>query len=82
MILDTADAPEDPIERLMWLSGVREQVERELDGLFEESYFWARMTGRLEEAVSLALHSRRRVLAFTRAGNEKVGRSVRWRDGN
>jgi hypothetical protein len=82
VILNLYDAPDDPIERLMWLSGVREQVEREMTGEWREAYFTARLTGRLPEALALRLHSRKRVMAWTRQGNELRGRMVRWGDGN
>lgn len=77
-ILNLEDAPDDPIERLIWLGGVAEQVRRELDPQFQQAYFWARFTGRFSEALSLGLHSRKRVMAWTRAENEQRGRMVRW----
>jgi hypothetical protein len=80
-ILNLAGAPDDPIERLIWLSGVKEQVTRELDHEFRLAYFWCRFTGRLDEAMKLDLHSHRRVLGFTRAENEARGRMIRWGDG-
>lgn len=77
-ILNLDGAPEDPIERLIWLGGVAEQVQRELDPQWRQAYFWARFTGRLPEAMALGLHSRKRVMAWTRAENEQRGRMVRW----
>lgn len=80
-ILNLPDMPEDPIERLVYLSGVKEKVDRELDDLYQWAYFWARFTGRLNAALKLGYHSRKRVMAYTRAGNEAYGRTVRWGDG-
>lgn len=80
-ILNLRGAPEDPIERLLWLGGVDEAVKKELDGLFAQAYFWARFTGRLDAALALGLHSRKRVMAYTRAENESRARMIRWGDG-
>lgn len=80
-ILDLSGAPDDPIERLIWLGGVLEQVQAELDPEWREAYFWARFTGRLDDALRLSLHSRKRVMAYTRAENEHRGRMIRWGDG-
>jgi hypothetical protein len=80
-ILDLSTAPDDPIERLIWLSGVKEQVDREMDAQWTEAYFWSRFTGRLDTALALNLHGRKRVMAYTRAGNEHRGRTVKWGDG-
>lgn len=79
-ILRFDNAPDDPIERLLWLSGVREQVEREMEGEWREAYFNARLTGRLDDALALRLHSFKRIMAWTRAGNELRGRMIRWGD--
>lgn len=80
-ILNLPDMPDDPIERLVYLSGVKEQVAKELDDLYTEAYFWCRFTGRLAPALALRYHSRKKVMAYTRAGNESIGRTVRWGDG-
>ncbi|HVQ18899.1 MAG TPA: hypothetical protein VMT27_07675 [Actinomycetes bacterium] len=80
-ILNLKDAPDDPIERLIWLGGVKEQVEAEMDRHWTEAYFWSRFTGRLDTALGLGLHGRKRVMAYTRAGNESRGRTVKWGDG-
>jgi hypothetical protein len=80
-ILDVTGAPDDPIERLIWLGGVMEQVKSELDDQFQEAYFWARFSGRLDAALDLNLHSRKRVMAYTRAENESRARMIRWGDG-
>lgn len=80
-LLNLTEAPTDPIERLLWLSGVQKQVTLELDAEFEEAYFNARFTGRLQAALDLGLHARKRVIAYTRKGNERRARMIRWGDG-
>lgn len=80
-ILNLSDAPHDPIERLMWLSGVREAAEAELDAAYQRAYYESRLSGRLTAALSLRLHSKKRVLAFTRRENNANQRLVRWNDG-
>lgn len=80
-ILDLSDAPDDPIERLIWLGGVLEQVHKELDPQWRQAYFWARFTGRLDDALRLGLHSRKKIMGYTRAENESRGRLIRWGDG-
>lgn len=80
-ILNLSDMPHDPIERIMWLSGVQEQVEKELDAAFGAAYYTARLQRRLDTAVSAGPHARKKVLAYTRRENQKRGRSVRWGDG-
>lgn len=80
MLIDFSAAPTDPIERLVWLSGVKQEVQKELDQEYRLAYFWCRFTGRFEEALRLRLHGRKRALAFTRAENENRGRMIRWAD--
>ncbi len=80
-LLNLDDAPTDPIERLIWLGGVDEQVKAEMDDQWQEAYFWARFSGRLDAALALGLHSRKRVMAYTRAENEARARMIRWGDG-
>ena len=80
-ILNLSNAPDDPIERLVWLGGVKKAVDDEMDELWTEAYFWSRFTGRLDAAFALRLHGRKRVMAYTRAGNEHRGRTVKWGDG-
>lgn len=80
-ILNLKSAPQDPIERLIWLGGVTEQVRSELDAAFAEAYFWARFTGRLDAALDLHLHARKRVMAYTRRANNQRGRQIKWGDG-
>ena len=82
MILNLDQAPADPIERLIWLGGVHEQAQTELNAALQTAYFEARLSGRLDAALALRLHSPKRILAFTRAENEARGRTVkRWGDG-
>jgi hypothetical protein len=81
MILNLDDAPNDPVERLLWLSGVKEQVQRELDEDFARTYYSARVEGVFDSALSVGLHSKKKALAFTRKENERRGRTVRWNDG-
>lgn len=81
MLLNLDDMPTDPIERVLWLSGVNEQVRRELDHAFEEAYFEARLQRRLEAAVTAGPYAMKRALAFTRHANERRGRPIRWGDG-
>jgi hypothetical protein len=81
MIVDFSDAPTDAIERLLWLSGAKEAFDKELTAAFQKAYFEARQTGRLDAALNLRIHSHKRVMAFTRAENERTGRQWRWNDG-
>lgn len=80
-LLNLEPAPTEPIERIMWLSGVKEQVAAELDAAFAEAYFEARLQRRLDTAVKAGPYPRLRVLALTRHENERRGRTVRWNDG-
>lgn len=80
-ILNLEQAPSDPIERLMWLSGVKEKAAEELDAAFASAYFEARLEQRLDSAVKAGPYARKRVLAYTRAENQRRGRTVRWNDG-
>jgi hypothetical protein len=81
-LLNLDDAPRDPIERLLYLSGVREQVGKELDEAFGSAYFEARLQDRLEAAIAAGPYARKRVLAYSRAENQRRGRTVRWNDGH
>jgi hypothetical protein len=79
--LDLSNAPSDPIERLLWLSGMEEAMKRELQDALQVAYFEARLENRLDPALAVGLHSRKRALAYTRAENEKRGRVIsRWPD--
>jgi hypothetical protein len=80
-LLDLSDAPEHPLERLLWLTGVMTQAKTELNAEFQSAYFTARCEGMLKPAVDLSIHSRKQILAFTRHENERLGRQVRrWDD--
>lgn len=81
MLLNLDDMPTDPIERIMWLTGVKEQSAAELDAQFAEAYFEARLQHRLDTAIAAGPYARKRVLAYTRHENQKRGRSIRWGDG-
>ena len=81
MLVNFDECPTDPIEALMWLSGVKEQVTKELNTAWQHAYYEARITQRFDTALNLGYHSRKRALAFTRAENELRGRSVHWGDG-
>jgi len=60
----------------------REVLDNELRNAWQVAYFESRMTGRIDQALALKLHARKRVLAFTRAENERRGRVIRsWGDG-
>jgi hypothetical protein len=80
-ILNLADAPKDPVERVVWLSGVNEQVRKELDAAFAEAYFEARLQSRLDAAIAAGPYARKRALAYTRHENQRRGRTIRWGDG-
>ena len=80
-ILNLDDAPHEPLERLLWLSGVREAAEAELDAAYQRAYYEARLSGRFDAALSLGLHSKKRALRWTRRENNANRRIVRWGDG-
>lgn len=80
-ILNLSNRPSDPVEAVVWLDGVLEAVQRDLDAAYEEAYFQARLQGRFEAAVEVGRTSRKRALAFTRRRNEATGRQIRWGDG-
>lgn len=79
-ILNLDDAPADAIERLIYLNGVLAQVKKELEPQWQQAYFDARFTGRLDEADNLGFHSHKKIMAFTRAENERRGRQIKWGD--
>lgn len=81
MILDLEGMPKDPIERIVWLSGVQDAVDQVLNPIYQKAYYEARLTGRLKQALDLHEHPKKVVMAFTRHENEANGRSVRWGDG-
>jgi len=79
--LDFSAAPHDPIQRLVWLSGVWDVLEEQVTRQWRAAYFDARATGRFQAALDLHLHSRKRALAMTRSENERRGRPLKWGDG-
>jgi hypothetical protein len=80
--LDLSSAPTDPIERLVWLSGLDQAVKREINLEWQRTYFEARLSGVFEQALNLGLHPKKRALAWTRHENEARGRAIsRWGDG-
>jgi hypothetical protein len=80
--LDLSEMPEDPIPRLLWLSGLDQAVSKEINLAWQGAYFEARMQGCFREALNLGLHSHRRALAWTRHENEARNRILhRWQDG-
>lgn len=81
LTIDFSKAPHDPIKRLVWLSGAREAFDAQVEAMWRNAYFEARLTGRFQAALDLNLHSRKKALAFTRSANEGRGRSMRWGDG-
>ena len=81
MILNLSDAPADPVRRSMWLTGVLQAVEEELDEQYRVLYFDARLGGILPEVVAAGPHSMRQALAYARAENNARRRMVRWSDG-
>lgn len=80
-ILNLTDMPDDPAERLLWLSGVKQAAQTELDDAFAETYARLRHQGRIEWAISQRFHGKKRILALTRRWNRQQGRMVRWGDG-
>jgi hypothetical protein len=80
-ILNLSDAPSDPLERLLWLSGVKQAVATELDDAYAKAYAEARMNRRFDAALSLKLHGKKRALALTRRWNNSQARMIRWGDG-
>ena len=79
-ILNLGKAPRDPVALVVYLDGVQEQVQRELDHAYEEAYFRARLERRFDSAVAVGRASRKRALAWTRRANERRGRAIRWND--
>lgn len=79
-ILDLSEAPEEPLRRLIYLSGVKHKVKQELDAEYQRIYFALRMEGRLDDGIDFNEHSNKAIVAFTRKENEARGRQVRWGD--
>lgn len=80
-LLNLDQAPDDALERLLWLSGVAEETKRELDAELQRVYYNLRLQRRLAPALALGLHPKKKVLAWTRRENWNNGTSVRWNDG-
>lgn len=80
-ILNLTAMPDDAAERLLYLSGVKQAAQTELDAAFAETYAALRHQGRLAWAVSVGLHGKKRILAFTRQWNRSQARMIRWNDG-
>lgn len=80
-LLDLREAPDDALERILWLSGVMEEAKIELDKAYSEAYYEARLTGRFDDALALGVHPKSTALRYTRRENNARGRSVRWADG-
>lgn len=81
LLLNLDAAPRDPIERLLWLTGVKERAAEELDDALGRAYFEARLERRLDSAIAAGPYAKKRVLALTRRENARRGRPVRWGDG-
>jgi len=80
MTIDFSAAPSDAIERLVWLSGCKERFDKEVEAMWRQAYYEARLTGRFDSALALGYHSNKRALAFTRSENERRGRLTHWGD--
>lgn len=80
-ILKLDGMPDDPAQRLLWLSGVKQAAQTELDDLFAETYAALRHQGRIQWAIGQRLHGKKRILALTRQWNRQQGRMIRWNDG-
>lgn len=80
-ILNLDEAPAEPAARLVWLSGVKQAVEAELDSAYADVYAQLRREGRIEWAIKFGSHGRKRILALTRRWNREQGQMVRWNDG-
>lgn len=81
-ILNLDEAPQDPVQRIVWLDGVLAAVRKELNHALEDAYFEARVQGVFDVALRNGAASTKRALAYTRHGNEARGRVVKaWNDG-
>lgn len=81
MHIALTDPPQDPIERLIWLSGAQEAFDNQIEPMWRVAYYEARRSGRLDAALALRFHAQKKVVAYTRAENERTGRMLRWGDG-
>lgn len=80
-ILNLGDMPDDPAQKLLWLSGVKQAVQTELDEEFASVYAQLRREGRLAWAIGVGLHGKKRILALTRQWNRSQASMYRWNDG-
>lgn len=79
--LDLSSAPDNPVERLAWLSGIDQALRREVNLAWQEAYYEARIQGMFEAALALKFHPKKRALAWTRHENEARGRAIsKWGD--
>jgi hypothetical protein len=80
VLIDVTNAPDDPIQRLIWLSDIQDQALAVIDQQAQLAYFQARMQGQLDTAIDLGLHAKKQIIAMTRHENENRGRLIRWGD--
>lgn len=78
MLLDFSTAPDNPVERIVWLDELYTDMHTALYAQLQSAYFEARLRGQLAVAIEVAPHGKKKVLAMTRAENEKRGRCIRW----
>lgn len=79
-ILNLEDLPSDPLERLIWLGGVKDAVASELDDAYAEAYAEARLRGLFDTALQFGPYGKKRALALTRRWNNTQARMIRWGD--
>lgn len=80
--IDFSEAPHDPLELLVWLSGAQDAFDTQVNAMWQRAYYEARLSGRFQAALDLRLHSQKKALAFTRHENERRGRGLKWGDGH
>lgn len=80
-ILDLQAAPTDPIERLVWLTGVEAKVATELEAERMRLAYEVRLERGFGALLDLGLYSKTRLLRWCRAENRRRGTSMRWGDG-
>jgi hypothetical protein len=79
-ILDLSNAPDDNLERMIWLSGVEKKVSSELQAERERLVFEIRLQEQLPALLEMALYPPTTLLRWCRAENERRGRPIRWGD--
>jgi hypothetical protein len=77
--MDFSDAPDDPLERIVWLDELRKDFLDTIDTHLQPAYFECRQQNRLDAAVAMGPHGKKVALAMTRRENEKRGRQIRWK---